>query len=571
MGHRLVFLAPKKEQSILEIADLFCGGGGSGSGVLDGFEFLGESVSGTFVNHSPAAIRMHRDNHPEHRHVIDDLFTLEPCELYPTGTSLKFLFASPECTHHSIASGGTPKDPQSRAKADCVIKWIEQMRPESVLVENVKEFLSWGPLRRKKNKRGQPLWWLRAKGSSKTSPTPLFAKVPYETNDAYVERLGSAGCEMAMEPDPTKKGKFFKIWWEMIEKLGYVLEYRVLCSADYGDPTIRRRLFIQMVRKGSGRRIVWPEPTHTKPIDGKVPNGKRPWRVIEECIDWSIAGVSIFSREKELAPKTLRRIAIGTARYGFKDFIVPKDRGRISRPGDAYVRGIDEPASTFTTKSAEALIQIPSFVVKLTGQCHSSSIAEPVHTIRANGEHHALASIFHVNHGDSKPEDSARRVKALSEPLGTIACKNSHGISGPTDIRTFADRAQAENAQDRVERFVEMLRDAFAFEYPDMSVHLRAIELDGRWYPAIQTAHGLVAFEVTFRMLEPRELARAMGLSDDFKMSGTRASQIKAIGNMVSAGVARALTLAMQSQDPYAPARYWDMKEGTVHEVPAVA
>ena len=177
----------------LQIADLFCGAGGTSQGALEAAEALGYAPKLTAVNHWPVAIETHTLNHPEARTLLTSVDEVNPRDLYKPG-ELDILWASPECTHHSVARGGRPINEQSRATAWCVTRWADALRPPVILIENVPEFLSWG------------------------------------------------GCCVDGRPLKQKKGETFMAWVACLESLGYRVDWRILCAADYGDPTTRRRL-----------------------------------------------------------------------------------------------------------------------------------------------------------------------------------------------------------------------------------------------------------------------------------------------------------------------------------------
>jgi DNA (cytosine-5)-methyltransferase 1 len=198
----------------IKACDLFAGAGGTSTGLLQACAALGHTVELTAINHWPIAVATHSTNHPAARHLCASVDDVNPRSLYREG-ELDVLWASPECCHHSRARGGRPVNEQSRATAHCVTRWAEALRPPVILVENVEELLSWGGL----DAKGNPL--------------------------------------------KAQRGKTFMAWVAMLESLGYRVDWRILCAADYDSPTTRRQLFIQAVR---GRlKIVWPEPTHAPP------------------------------------------------------------------------------------------------------------------------------------------------------------------------------------------------------------------------------------------------------------------------------------------------------------------
>ena len=264
------------------MADLFCGAGGTSTGAVEAVQALGMAPKLTAINHWDRAIATHTANHPTSRHFCASLDALNPRDLFAEG-ELDLLWASPECTNHSRAKGGRPKNDQSRSTAHCVSRWAEALRPGTVLVENVPEFLEWGP-------------------------------------------IGSDG-----KPIQSKKGTLFQAWKAMLEACGYKVDYRILCAADYGDPTTRRRLFVQAQR--GKRKIVWPEPTHSPLAESDMFGSRLPWVGSSEgVIDWTIPAPSITSRKRPLAPKTMRRIREGLQHHGGAPFIVAMEHGGRTLP-----------------------------------------------------------------------------------------------------------------------------------------------------------------------------------------------------------------------------------------------
>ena len=334
----------------ITIADLFCGAGGTSTGALQAVDALGMTARLTAVNHWDRAVATHQANHAGARHLCASIDSLNPRDLFQEG-ELDILWASPECTHHSRARGGKPMHDQSRATAWCVTRWAEALRPSVVMVENVPEFEEWGPL----GHDGKPL----------------------------------AG----------RKGETFQAWIGTLRAIGYTVEWRVLCAADFGDPTTRRRLFVQAIR--GRRRIVWPEPTHAKEADLF---GKLRWRGARDIIDWSLPGKSIYSRKKPLAPRTMERIWEGLRRFGVVPSMVCMEHGgrvvSIDSPlptittarggafGVAYLlpqqsggklRPVQDSAPTVSTAGAIALVE--PFMVEYYGNGEARSASEPLPTV----------------------------------------------------------------------------------------------------------------------------------------------------------------------------------------------
>lgn len=268
--------------SEFRFVDLFCGGGGSITGAINALRVAGENYEGRGFNHWETAIKTIQANHPE---IVPDfnracapIESILPDEIFPVDpTRIDVLWASPSCTHHSVAAGGKPRSNQLRSQPEYLLPYLRLTRCRRMFVENVKELRDWGPL--------------------------------LDKDTTYKGRLYKAGTA-----DPRKKGVFFNLWYREIKASGYSVEMEVLNAADYGAATSRERLIVQAVRKSSGSRIVWPEPTHTRE-PGLLSGSYRPWRSAAEIIDWSIPGESIFNRKKPLCANTLRRIEAGIRKY----------------------------------------------------------------------------------------------------------------------------------------------------------------------------------------------------------------------------------------------------------------
>lgn len=314
--------------SVIRAADLFCGAGGSSTGLLRVAESLGARVDLTAVNHWPVAVETHAANHPDARHVCESLDSVDARKV--TGGKLDLLWASPECTHHSTARGGKPIHDQSRSTAWHVLRWAEALRPRWVVVENVPEFQTWGPL----GANGRPL--------------------------------------------QSRKGEVYGTWLASLRSLGYTVDARVLNAANYGAATSRRRLFVVARLDGGARGrgpIPWPEWTH-------APQGERRglfstelprWRGAREIIDWSLPGRSIYDRPKPLAEATMRRIADGVRRFGGQPFVLGQQSGAVAR-------SVRDPLPTIATAGAISLVE--PFIISYYGSgANVSSVRDPLRTI----------------------------------------------------------------------------------------------------------------------------------------------------------------------------------------------
>lgn len=361
------------------LVDYFAGGGGASTGMERAY---GRPID-LAVNHDPEAIAMHAANHPETEHAISDVFEFDlPAWL---GDRLwDAWWTSPDCTHHSRAKGGKPVSNKRRALADVVVETVERLpawqRPRVIHLENVPEFLEWGPL------------------------------------------------DATGRPDKARKGEDFAAWRGRLEALGYVVEHRVVVCADFGDPTTRKRLML--IARCDGLPIVWPEATHYNPkakrpksLNGKMPPSRRkasmrPWRTAAACIDFSIPGRSIFGRDKPLADATLRRVARGTQRFVIDNptpFLVP-----LTHHGERRLNGLDEPLPTITCAHRGELAVVEPFLAGCGGRAAQSpekSTGEPLNTATTKADQLVVAA--HV----TKFRTGATG-HAADEPLHTITANS---------------------------------------------------------------------------------------------------------------------------------------------------
>lgn len=314
--------------SEIEGADLFCGAGGTSEGMMRAAEERGVKLNLLAINHWDTAVSSHSLNHPAVRHRCESLDAVNPRKAVPGGR-LHIMAASPECTGHSAAAGGMPRNEQSRATAWHVTRWISDLIVDNVLMENVREFLDWGPL--------------------------------LERGITWRGRYYKKG-----RPDPRRKGETFKAFIRALEGMNYRVEYRIQCAADFGDPTSRRRLII-MARR-NGRQIRWPEPTHGP--------GRLPHRTAREIIDWSIESKSIFGRRRPLCANTLHRIEVGLKKFC-------SERAQpflVKLYGTNTAASIDDPLPTITAGGNHFGLAQP-FLTKFYGTGTAVSIDEPLDTV----------------------------------------------------------------------------------------------------------------------------------------------------------------------------------------------
>ncbi len=343
------------------VADLFCGAGGLSNGTARAMRQLGLPVQMIGVNHWPVAIETNRRNHKEHADRIHcaDLESALPLTIVPEGR-LDLLTAAPSCVFHSRARGGRPVHDQQRMDPWHVVRWCTELRVARVLVENVPEFMDWGP------------------------------------------------CSLVTgRPIKSRRGEYFRAWVAALEAVGFKVDWKVVCCADFGDPTTRRRFFL--IGRSDGKRLTWPEFTHDR-VGGTDLLGSRPrWRGAREVIDWTMTGKSIFTRTKPLKPNTLRRILAGAVKYSWPRPYI--DAVQALLDGQA-------PKLVFTRAEAVALglVSADPMLVHLRGtsqqhlQATAKSADEPLPTLTAGGGHVGLVLAT----------SSGGAARDLDQPLPTI-------------------------------------------------------------------------------------------------------------------------------------------------------
>ncbi|HHQ4647901.1 TPA: DNA cytosine methyltransferase [Aeromonas hydrophila] len=358
------------------VVDNFAGGGGASTGIEMA---LGRSPE-IAINHDPDAISMHTVNHPTTEHYCESVWDIVPRDVV-AGRPVGLVWLSPDCKHFSKAKGSTPVSKKIRGLAWVTLRWAATVRPRVIMLENVEEFQTWGPL--------------------------------------LIDAEGNA------RPDPAKKGRTFNSFINALRRQGYKVEWRELRACDYGTPTIRKRLFL--IARRDGAPIVWPKPTHGDPASAEVKAGKLlPWPTAADVIDWSIPCPSIFERKRPLAENTLRRIAKGLERFvinAAEPFIVNTRNGE--REGQQpRIRGIDQPLWTVTAQGSQGAICIPTLAPFITEHANASQQRNmpadgPLRTICAQvkGGHFALvAPVIARQFGNSVGQ-------SVEGPLGTVMAK----------------------------------------------------------------------------------------------------------------------------------------------------
>ena len=349
------------------IVDSFAGGGGASTGI----ELATGRVVDIAINHSQDAILMHKTNHPYTEHYQASVWDVDPIEVC-RGRPVGLLWASPDCKHFSKAKGGKPVDKNIRGLAWIVLRWAGTVRPRVIILENVEEFQTWGPVR-----KGRPV--------------------------------------------KSKAGQTFRKWLSQLEALGYAVEWRELVAANYGAPTTRKRFFL--VARCDGAPIVWPEPTHAPAGSREVLEGqKKPWRSAAEVIDWSLPCPSIFdtreairekyglSAQRPLRPNTMRRVIRGVDKFAIK----------APEPFLVVVNHAGDPLHTITAKDREGVLT--ANLAKFYGGTYTGSgskMSDPLHTVTAV-DHNALTATHLVK------MKGTNLGGPMSEPVQTITAGGGH-------------------------------------------------------------------------------------------------------------------------------------------------
>lgn len=486
-----------KAQKILQAADLFCGAGGFTTGA----EASGRVKVVLAINHWRTAIYTHQHNHPGIRHLCARIEHVD-ARNDATLPKLDLILASPECTHHSIARGGRPVCDQKRAQPFALLDWIDAKRPRWLCVENVREFRDWGPL----------------------------------VNEGTVSKP-------RWHPDSKRKGETFKAWVQAIEAMGYRVDHQLLNAADYGAHTNRTRLFILACRSDvKVRAIPWPAASHAR----------EQWRPAYEIIDWSRPCPSIFARKRPLAEKTLRRIEMG-----LKKFVGPYVV-KLNNHQDA--ESIGDPVSTITTSGAHHAIAVP-FQFKAIGRNPGATnpITSPLPTIVATRENHAIVvpylSQFHNG------SDGERRNYSLHEPVPTLDTQNRYGLVAPylLAINHGGDDDRSRSVEEPMGTLTTKTGHSVVLPFitkyygtggvQDVHEPLDTVTTKHRFGLAMaslmKTMRELRVIDIGFRMLEPDELAAAQGFPNGYYLHGTKADQVRQVGNAVCPPLAKAICSAI--------------------------
>ncbi len=489
------------------VVDNFAGGGGASTGIEAA---LGRPVD-IAINHDPEAIAVHKANHPETRHFLEDVWAVDPLEAC-AGRPVGLAWFSPDCTHFSRAKGSKPREQGIRGLAWVVIRWAKAVAPRVIVLENVEEFQTWGPL----DAEGYPI--------------------------------------------PGRSGETYREWLGELTALGYAVEVQSLVAADYGAPTTRKRLFL--VARRDGRAPAFPEPSH---------GTGRPeaWRPAAEIIDWSLPCPSIFERKRPLAEATLQRIARGIQRYVIEaaaPFILP-----LTHQGDRRVHSVGEPLRTITGAHRGELALCEPFIVRhghystITGAglrdgCGAGTfrgqpLEQPLATVCATNDKHLVCPVVVKHYGGVV----GHRVDTT---LGTVTGRDHHGLAAAFLTKFYGTSVGADarapmptvTANDRGGGHLAEVR-AFLMKYHggsprvgDLFDPLRTIDTANRF--GLVVVHGVEyrIVDIGMRMLQPHELFAAQGFPEDYEIAPehngkplTKTAQTRLAGNSVCPPAAQAI------------------------------
>lgn len=464
------------------IVDNFAGGGGASTGIEMATGFSVDIA----INHDPEAIRMHKTNHPHTKHYCESVWDVNPVKACD-GNPVALAWFSPDCKHFSKAKGGKPKDKKIRGLAWVALRWAALVRPRVIMLENVEEFKTWGPLNR------------------------------------------------SHRPIKNKQGVTFNKFVKQLQDLGYEVEFNELIAADYGAPTKRKRFF--MVARCDGKPIVWPEPTHA-PIDSeKVKQGIcQPYVGAYTQIDFDRPCPSIFETTKEikekygiravrpLAPKTMERIASGLKKFvidNAKPFIVPIGYGE-NKGQKPRVHDIKEPLPTIVSKNEHCL------VAPILIQYHSETsdngvrgqkLEEPIMTVDGSNRYGLVTSFLSKFYKTGIGQD-------IREPLHTVTTSAGHF----GEVRAFLVKYYGEGTGQDIKQPLDTVtsRDRFGL-----------VTIEGVDYQIV---------DIGLRMLGPKELYGCQGFPEDYIIDHdsegnaySRTEQVKRCGNAVPPPFAQAL------------------------------
>lgn len=558
--------------------DLFCGAGGTSTGV-ESARIDGEQCAKVIacVNHDAKAIASHAANHPEAMHFTEDIRTLKLSplvvhvqhmkQLYPEARLV--LWASLECTNFSKAKGGQPRDADSRTLAEYLFRYIQAINPDYIQIENVEEFMAWGPM----DENGKPI--------------------------------------------SMQKGKDYTKWVRNVKKYGYNFDHRILNAADFGAYTSRKRFFGIFAKEGLP--IVFPEPTHCKDGRKDMFSDLKKWKAVKDVLNFKDEGKSIFGRKKPLVEKSLERTYAGLIKFvaGGKDAFLIKWNS-MNKNGKYQAPGIDEPCPVVATQARLGVAQVSFLSKQFSGHPDSKNISvdEPAGAITCK-DHHAFISTYYGNWHNHSIELPAPTVttKDRFALIESQFIDMQYGNGTPTSVNTPACTVTTNPKFSLVSCKPWVMNTNFGNVGSSIDEPSQVITANRKWHylvnPQYKSAGGdvnapcftliarmdkmppylaectterkedvpsFIRFEgnvviyeiystdspmtvkikefmalygildIKMRMLKIPELKRIMGFPENYKLVGTQADQKKFIGNAVEVTMARSLCIALVSK-----------------------
>ena len=529
------------------VVDNFAGGGGASTGIEMA---IGRSVD-IAINHDPAAIAMHRANHPTTEHYTEDVFDIDPVKVC-AGRPVGLAWFSPDCKHFSKAKGGKPVSKKIRGLSWVILRWAMTVRPRVIMMENVEEIQTWGPL--------------ITTSAGKTVPDPDRAG---ETFQGFIAMLTtgidsdhpafSEACEF-LKIDPTSREAAL-----LLIGLGYKVDFRELRACDYGAPTIRRRFFL--IARGDGLPIQWPEPTHADPDSLEVAAGiKKPWVPVADVLDFSAPCPSIFASSEEifdqygihavrpLADATMRRIANGVMKY-----VVNNPRPFIvqckfhNEPQDS-----DKPLSTITSVGSHMLVapNLIQYHSEQTENVRGQEVDKPLMTVDASNRYGLVETFI------SKYYTGQDTASGTDEPLPTVTAIDHNALCAVT-VTQFNNHCKGQSVDKPLNTLTAQTNHfgevrAFLVKYysngdggsgcdkpaPTITAkdRLGLVTVRGQDYAIV---------DIGLRMLTPRELFDAQGFPDDYIIDVDadgkpypKSEQVARCGNAVCPPIPAALVRA---------------------------
>ncbi len=482
------------------VVDLFCGAGGTTTG-FEKTNGLAKVIA--CVNHDPVAIKSHWLNHADVKHFTEDIRTLDLTQLtllvtyyrklYPKAKLI--LWASLECTNFSKAKGGKARKADSRTLANHLVRYVKALNPEIIQIENVVEFMSWGPL----DENGKPI--------------------------------------------SKKNGRDWIKWRKKICSFGYYDEWKELNAADFGAYTSRNRLFGMFAKDRN--LIYWPEPTHFKnPSKGNLFESPKKWKPVKEVLDLEDEGKSIFGRKKDLSPKTLERIYGGLVKH-----VANGDTAFIAKyySTGGQLNSVNEPAGSLTVVNHHSVIQSCFLANYYSNGGELRSIENPAPTVPTRDRISKVQTVWL-----DKQYSGPKNHQSINNPAGSLMGNDKHALIHAN--RFLINPQWGDDCAKSVDKpcFTLIARMDKAPPYivttQEGHVYIEVFDSDSPATVKIKqfmAAYGIV--DIKMRMLKIPELLKIQGFPDGYKLEGTQTDQKKFIGNSVHPGVVTAWTISISN------------------------